>query len=123
MPVQLSRVPLGVLLIAALFAILSAGSLLGGLYLLFLDGSIGAWAAVMALLAAPLSLYFAMRLTSLAPWTWMALVVLIWFLFLSSVLRFVATPGLVIAQLGEIVLEVSAAYYLLRPSVRAAFGR
>ena len=120
---RLRSVPIGVLVIAAFFGILGLGSVTAGLYMVVQERSIGLWAAVTGLLGGPLILYLAWHMLRLSRWSWLALMVLVWMLFLSSVVRFVVAPGLAVSQLGEVVLEVAIAYYLLRPRVLAAFGR
>lgn len=120
---RLRTVPLGVLVIAAFIGILGLGSVAAGVYLVVQERTIGLWAALTGLVAGPLILYLALQLIRLARWSWLALVVLVWLLFLSSVIQFVVAPGVVASQLAEIVVEVTLAYYLLRPRVIAAFGR
>jgi hypothetical protein len=120
---RLRQIPLGILLIAAVLGVLGLGSFAGGVYLMLEGGALRPWAAATALVMAPVVLYLAFQLLQLTRWAWVTLMALITLLFASSVIRFVFAPGLLIAPLMEIVFEATAAYYLLRPRVRAAFGR
>jgi hypothetical protein len=119
---RLRRAPLGVLLMSSLFSILGLGSAAGGAYLLLTGGAVSLWAAAIALVIAPTSLYFAYHLAGLAHWAWLALLAMVGLLFVSSVVRVAVTPGLQLHPFLEIAGEAIVAFYLLRPSIRAAFG-
>lgn len=120
---QVRRAPLGVAMIAASFAIVGVGSLIGGLYLLLGPPSASVWAGASALLVAPAALYLAARLLALARWTWLSLIVLTALLLISSVVRLLGAPPGTFTPIVEIAVELLALSYLRRPTVRAAFGR
>ena len=120
---RLRRIPAGILLIAALLVILGVGSITGGAYLLLQDGTVSLWAVATGLIAGPAILYLAYHLVRLTYWTWTTLIVLLVLMAASSLVRLLVVPGLSIAPIGELVVEVLAAAYLTRPGVKGAFRR
>lgn len=113
---------MGVITLSALLAILGGASLVGGLYL-GLTGAT-AWPAwLTALVVGPVALYLAVRLLTLTRWAWLALVVLCTLLLVSSCARLLLLPGLYVAPVAELLVEVGVLVYLWRPAVRAAFRR
>lgn len=121
---QIRRAPLGVLVLSMVLGLLGAGIMVAGIYLgLSRPGAgWGVWLGAVA--AGPLILFVALRLLSLASWTWATLVMLLVLLLISSCIRAVMTPGLLPAvPTVEIALELVALAYLASPSVRGAFGR
>jgi hypothetical protein len=115
------RAPLGILLIAAFCGMIGLGSMAGSIYLILASGNLSLWAGVVALMG-PVFLYLAYNLVQLAPWTYMALIVLIVLLFLSSLARIVISPR-PLSAFGEILVELAIAFYLTRPGQRRAFAR
>jgi hypothetical protein len=118
---RIRRLPLGILLLAALSAILGLGSTLGGLYLV-IEGGATIWAVAVAILAGPTLLYLAYHLMRLAHWTWLALMVLAGLLFASSVVRIAVAPRVPLPALAEIIVQAAVAFYLVRPRIRSRFG-
>jgi hypothetical protein len=119
---RLRYAPFGILLIAALLAIGGIGSIAGGIFLILQDGSLTPWAAVISIFTGPAAFYLAYHLVALERWTWLALLFVVGLLFLSSVLRLAVSPGLSLAPLAEIAIEITAALYLLRAAIRESFG-
>jgi hypothetical protein len=118
----LRRAPLGVLLISAMLVIGGVGSLVAGGYLLLREGSLSTWAGATSIVIGPAILYFAYELVRLARWTWLALAVLLVLLFLSSIVRAIVSPGVPTAALLEVVLEIVAAAYISRRTIRTTYG-
>ena len=114
--------PLGILLVAALFAMIGLGTTVAGFYLMIEWGSLTLWAALVALVIGPTILYLTYHMVRLSEWAWMALVCLAALLLISSVARLVVSPSPV-SPIGEIVVELLLLFYLTRPKVRANFGR
>lgn len=119
----LRRAPLGVLVLSTLLGLIGGGFLLGGTYLALARPHVGWGVWLGALAIGPLALYVAVRLLSLAAWTWLTMVLLLSLLLVSSGVRAVITPGTPTVPLFEIAVEVAALGYLLSPRVRRAFGR
>lgn len=117
-----TRLPLGILLIAAILMMLGGGSLLGSAFLLLRGDGVGYWAPVASLAFGSAALYLRYCLLRLVEWSWRALLFLLALLFLSSVLRLLAGPTLRVAPLLEIGAELVCAIYLTRPRVRALFA-
>ncbi|HEX6926514.1 MAG TPA: hypothetical protein VF167_13925 [Longimicrobiaceae bacterium] len=119
----LRRAPLGVVVLGTILGLLGAGSLLGGIYLALARPDIGwrVWLGVLAI--GPLSLYVAVRLVSLAAWTWSTMIVLLVLLLISSCARAWITPEIPTVPIFEILIELATLGYLASPSVRRAFGR
>lgn len=115
------RLPLGISLIAALLAMLGLASIGAGTYVLIATERGNPWLVASALAAGPAILYLAYQLFRLAPWTWRTLIAVLVLLLLSSIIRLVVTPGLQVAPLSEIVIEIGSLFYLTRPRVRGRF--
>jgi hypothetical protein len=113
--------PLGILLLAGLFAFLGLGSLSGGVYLLIETRTLSSWAALTAFGLAPVLLYLAYHLYRLRRWAWLSMVVLVSLLFLSTLVRLLLAPGWPLPAFAEIAGELALAYYLARPGVRTRF--
>jgi hypothetical protein len=113
--------PLGILLLAGLFAFLGLGSLGGGVYLLIETRTLTSWAALTTFGLAPALLYLAYHLYRLRWWTWLSLVVLVALLFVSTLVRLLLAPGWPLPVFAEIAGELAVAYYLTRPGVRTRF--
>ncbi len=118
----LRRAPFGILLIAAGLTISGVGLFIAGTYLLLREGSLSIWAGAVSILMSPAILYFVYHVVHLERWTWICLAVLIALLVVSSLFRAAFTPEVPTAALMELALEVAAAAYLLRPTVRSQFG-
>ena len=119
----LRRAPLGVLVLSTMLGLVGSGFLLGGAYLALARRDVG-WAVwTGALAAGPLIVYVAVRLLSLAAWTWSTIILLLVLLLLSSGVRLAVTPGIPTVPIVEILVELGALVYMARPSVRRAFGR
>lgn len=117
------RAPAGVLVLAAVLCFVGAGSVVGGIYLIFAATALG-WAGWgMLLVAAPLTLYVALHLLRRSAWVWLAVMIFLVLLLASSVVRAIFSPGVPIAASAEIAVEVLFLVYLSRPRIRAAFGR
>jgi hypothetical protein len=114
--------PLGILLIAAVLAVIGVGSVTVGVYLALSDGVPSLWAGTIALVVAPTILYLAYHLLSLARWAWVALLVVTGLLFVSSLVRIAVTPEFPVAATLEIVAELVLAFYLTRAGIRGKFG-
>lgn len=117
------RLPLGITLIAALLAILGIGSIGAATYVLLTTGNANVWLVGTAVAAGPAILYLSFHLLRLAPWTWRTLTVVLVLLAISSIVRLAVTPGLAVAPVGEILVELAGLFYLTRPRVRKLFGR
>lgn len=117
------RAPLGIVVVATLLLILGVGLVAGGAYLLLYDPTATAWAALSALVLGPATLYLTYHLVQLAPWTWLALVILIALLTLSTFIRGIVSPGIPIPAVIELLFEAGVLAYLTREPVRRAFGR
>lgn len=115
--------PLGLAVLVALLAITALGAMTAGLYILMASPSPSVWGAVSAVVAGPAILYLAFHIIRGSHWAWRALVAAIVLLVGSSIVRLVATPGLPLASIGELVVESLALYYLTRPEARAHFAR
>jgi hypothetical protein len=116
--------PVGVLVLAAGLLFVGAGAIVGGIYLiLFSTTAIGWWGWAMLLLAAPVSLYVALSLLRRSAWVWLTMVAALLLLLATSLLRILISPGIPSAAIGEVVVEIVFLTYLMRPRVRAAFGR
>lgn len=117
---DLRRTPAGVLILAALLALFGAALVLGAVYLALARRDVGwvVWASALAV--GPLTLYVALHLARRTHWAWLALVMVLVMLLASSVWRLLAAPGLAISPIAEIIAELAALVYLLRPRVRAA---
>jgi hypothetical protein len=115
--------PFGVLVLAAALGFVGVGFILGGIYLAFTTAGMGWPGWVMLFIAAPISLYVSFHLVRRTGWAWSAMVIALVLLLISSVLRALFSPGIPIAALSEIALEVLFLYYLSRPGIRTAFGR
>lgn len=120
---MLRRAPLGVLVLSTLLGLVGSGFVLGGVYLALARRDVGwaVWAG--ALVAGPLIVFVAVRLLSLAAWTWSTMILLLVLLLLSSWVRLAVTPGVPTVPIVEILVELGALVYMARPSVRRAFGR
>ncbi len=118
----MSSTPFGILVVTAALAMTGFGAAAGGLYLLVTGSTSTSWAAVVALVLAPATLYLAYHLFTMTRWAWAALLLLTGLMLLSSVLRLVAAPGLTIAPLAEIVVELALLRYLMLPRLRTRFG-
>jgi hypothetical protein len=116
------RLPLGISLIAALLAMLGLGSIGAGSYVLIATEGANPWLVASALAAGPAILYLAYQLFRLAHWTWRTLIVVLVLLLLSSLIRLAVTPGLAIAPLAEILIEIVSLIYLTRPAIRGRFN-
>lgn len=117
------RLPLGITLIAALLAILGIGSMGAATYLLLTTENANIWLAATAVAAGPAIIYLSYHLLRLAPWTWRTLTAVLILLTISSVVRLIVTPGLAIAPVAEILVELGGLYHLTRPRVRKLFRR
>jgi hypothetical protein len=115
--------PKGVLIISAMLAVLGAGFVLGSAYLAFAHPQVGWLTLATGALAGPLTLYVAVHLLRLTHWAWLALVLLIGLLMLSSIWRLLVSPPPPVAPIAELALEIAALAYLLRKDVRGAFVR
>lgn len=115
--------PLGISFIAGLLAIIGVGSIAAGIYGLLASGSVSAWAAATGLAAGPAILYLAFHLVQFARWTWRTLMVVLVMLLISSVARLLAAPDMVAPPIIEILVELSALYYLSRNKIRMRFDR
>jgi hypothetical protein len=114
--------PLGILLIAAILAVIGIGSVSVGLYLALADGVPSLWAGLIAIVVGPTILYLAYHLLSLTRWAWIALLVVTGLLFVSSLVRIAVTPEFPVVALMEIIAELALAYYLTRGRLRGKFG-
>lgn len=119
----LRQAPLGVLVLSTILGLLGAGFVLAGIYLGIARPDIGWRLWLGALAIGPLTFYVAIRLLSLAAWTWSTMVVLLALLLVSSCARAWITPGTPTVPLVEIALELGALAYLATPGVRRAFRR
>jgi hypothetical protein len=119
----LRRAPLGVVVLSSVLGLLGSGFFLGGAWLAFARRDVGwaVWAG--ALVVGPLILYVAVRLLCLTSWAWSTMILLVGLLLASSVFRLMVTPGIPTVPIVEILLELGALAYMLRPGVRRAFGR
>jgi hypothetical protein len=115
--------PFGVLVLAAALSFVGVGFIIGGIYLAFTSAGMRWPGWVMLLVAAPISLYVAFHLVRRTRWAWSAMVTALVLLLISSVLRALFSPGIPIAALSEIALEILFLYYLSRQRIRAAFDR
>lgn len=120
---HLQRAPVGVLVLGALLFLLGAGLVLGGAYLGISRPDAGLLPWVAALLVGPLLFYASLHLVRLTPWAWLAMVLVLVLLLISSVVRAVVSPQEPLSPLFEGVVEGAVLIYLARPHVRAAFGR
>ncbi|MEX2583232.1 MAG: hypothetical protein WD766_08150 [Gemmatimonadota bacterium] len=114
--------PFGILLMAAVFAMIALTAMAGGVYLAFFGSSGSVLVGVLAVVAGPAILYLCYHLVQMSRWAWLAVLVLVALLFLSSVARVAVTPTVQISSLAEILIELVIAYYLTRPGLRRAFG-
>ncbi len=114
--------PFGVLVLAAALGFVGVGFILAGIYLAFTSGGMHWPGWVMLLVAAPISLYVAFHLVRRTRWVWSAMVTALVLLLISSVLRALFSPGIPIAALSEIALEILFLYYMTRQRIRVAFG-
>ena len=115
------RLPLGITLIAALLAMLGLASMGAGTYVLIATEPGNPWLVASALAAGPAILYLAYQLFRLAHWTWRTLIAVLILLLISSIIRLAVSPGLEIAPLMEILIELGSLVYLTRPGVRGRF--
>jgi hypothetical protein len=115
--------PFGVLVLAAALCFVGVGFILAGVYLAFTSDGMRWPGWAMLLVAAPVSLYVAFHLVRRTRWTWTAMVAALVLLLISSVLRALFSPGIPIAALSEIALELLFLHYLSRRRIRTAFGR
>lgn len=113
--------PLGILLIAALFGIGGAGAVMAGGYLALTGGVAAAPSAGIAMAVGAAVLYLVSNLLTLARWAWVALVLLVALLLVSSVARLFLFPDAVGVLLAEIALEIVIAFYLTRERIRTRF--
>lgn len=114
--------PLGVLILCAILFFLGAGLVLGGFYLALARRDAGWMPWVVALVVGPTALYLALHLLRLTSWAWLTAVALVALLGASSLLRALGSPDSPVAPLVELGVEAVCLLYLLRPSVRRAFG-
>jgi hypothetical protein len=119
---KVRHAPLGILLFAALLSVMAIGSIVAGAYLMLYPSSVSWWTIGLAGLIAPTSLYLAFHLVSRTPWAWLAALWIVGLLLASSIVRIGLEPGFPGAAGLEIIPEVAAALYLLRPRVRTAFA-
>lgn len=122
MSAAIRSTPLGILLVAALFAMIGLGTIVAGFYLMIERGSLTLWASIVALVIGPTILYMTYHMVRRSHWAWTALVCLVGLLLVSSVVRLVVSPSPV-SPIGEIVVELLLLFYLTRPKMRANFGR
>lgn len=120
--VRLRTIPMGVLVLAALFGLVGVASVGVGMFLLLDVGSLSPWAGIVGLLIGPSVLYLAYGLVRLARWTWLSLAVLVGLLFVSSLIRLAASSGFPAAAIAELAVEVALLVYITRPDLRRAFG-
>lgn len=114
--------PMGVLILCAILFFIGAGFVLAGFFLAFARADSGWMVWTMALVLGPVVLYLAVHLLLLTSWAWLAMVALLGLLVASSVVRAVGSPDVLLAPLGELVVEALCLYYLARRPTRRAFG-
>lgn len=114
--------PLGVLIVCSLLFFLGAGFVLGGFYLAMAGSAAGWLPWVMTGVVGPVTLYLALHLLRLTPWSWLALVVLTVLLTGSTLVRLVGSSGSLVSLLVELALETVSLVYLMRPAIRRTFG-
>jgi hypothetical protein len=114
--------PLGILLVAAVLAMIGLGTIVAGFYLMIEEGSLTLWASIVALVIGPTILYLTYHMVRRTHWAWMALVCLGALMLISSLVRLFVSPSPV-SPAGEIVIELLLLFYLTRPKMRASFGR
>lgn len=117
------RVPAGVLVLAAVLFLVGSGMVLGGAYLAIARRDAGWMAWSTALILGPAVLYAAFHLLRLTRWIWLAMVMLLGLLLVSSLLRALTSPETPVSPLVEMAAEIGFLVYLHRPAVRRAFGR
>ena len=111
-------IPLGILIVTAALAMIGLGAAGGGLYLLVTRDAPTPWAAIVLLVLAPATLYLAYHLYALRRWAWLALLLLTGLMLVSSLFRLALTPGLVVAPIVELVVELGLLRYLTLPRIR-----
>lgn len=119
---RLRATPLGILLVAALLAMIGLGTILAGFYLMIEEGSLTLWASVVALVIGPTILYLTYHILRLSHWAWMALLAVAVLMLCSSLVRLFVSPT-PLSPAAEIAVELLLLYYLTRPKMRARFGR
>lgn len=119
----LRSAPTGVVVLSTLLGLVGSGLALSGLYLALARRDVGwaVWGA--ALVVGPLVVFVAVRLLSLAAWTWSTMILLLVLLLISSGIRLVVTPGVALVPIVEMLVEAGAIAYLARRGVRDAFRR
>jgi hypothetical protein len=114
------RAPTGILVLAALLALMGAALLVAGIYLV-LAGESGWFGGVM-IAVGPLMVYVAGQFVQFVRWAGMVVGVLIVLMLISSVIRVIAESGLPGAAVAEIVVELGWLAYLARPRIRSLFA-
>jgi hypothetical protein len=114
--------PLGILLMAAVFAMIGMTSMMGGGWLVVFGSSGSLWAGLVAVVAGPAILYLCVHLVQLTRWSWSAVIMVVALMLGSSLIRAAVSPAVDASVIAEIIAELGIGYYLTRPGIRAAFG-
>ncbi len=126
--------PLGITIMAIVVAIFGALGLLAGLALFGLSGLLGAvggasvagqgmMSSLLALVTAVLALAFAYGAWTLKPWAWPLGLAFAAFAVVSGVIGLATGDTDATSVVIGLAIAAVVVWYLLRPSVKAAFGR
>lgn len=126
--------PLGITIMAIVAAIFGALGLLAGLALFGLSGLLGAvggasvagqgmMSSLLALVTAVLALAFAYGAWTLKPWAWPLGLAFAAFAVVSGVIGLATGDTDATSVVIGLAIAAVVVWYLLRPSVKAAFGR
>jgi hypothetical protein len=115
--------PIGVLVLGFLLLLVGAGLILGGA-VFAISGGARSWPVWVFLFGAgPLAIHLALHFVYRRGWAWAAVVVMLVLTAVTSAFRAAVAEVFPVVPLVEIGVSLAVIAYLLRPRVRAAFGR